>query len=322
MKISRKHAVAAIVASWMLSSSASAAADVDTVVSFDSDSLETPESLAFDKHGNMYVSLALTGEVRKIAPDGEQTTLAYLPIESDVVPCGNAFGMGIMGALALDSHRNIYVSVNSCDPSLTGVWKVEQDGETTQIASLGPDASPNGIAYHKGKLYVADSSLGAVWRVDPDGCSPPAIWAEDPLLDPLPDFFPGPNGLQVFEDEVYVAVSDRQHIVAIPIGKKGKAKQPRVHATGIAMDDFTFDVQGNLYGTTDPFNTVVRVAPDGDVDVLLTADDGLDGPTAATFGVKGDKKTLFITNAAFPFFSTTNTPSVMSLYIGIKGYNR
>lgn len=321
MALSRKHFAAAIVGSVLLSLSATAAADVEKIVSFDPDAVETPESLAFDKHGNMYVSLALTGEVRKIAPNGTQTTLAYLPIASDLAPCENAFGMGIMGALALDNHRNVYVSVASCDPDLIGVWKVTQDGDVSQIASLPDTSLPNGIAYHGGRLYVADSNEGVVWRIDPHGCHEPEVWANDPLLEPLPDFFPGPNGLKVFENEVYVAVSDREHIVAIPIGKHGQAKQARVHASGIGLDDFSFDVHGNIYGTTDPFNTLVRVAPNGTVDVLLTADDGLDGPTSAVFGVKNEKKTLFITNGAFPFFSTTHDPSIMTLDIGINGYS-
>lgn len=61
--------------------------------------------------------------------------------------------------------------------------------------------------------------------------------------------------------------------------------------------------RANLYGTTDPFNTVLRVALDGTVEVLLTAADGPDGPTATGFGVGADNKNLYITNAAFPFFS-------------------
>jgi len=278
-----------------------------------------------DRHGNAYVSLALTGEIRKIAPDGTQTTLAFLPTRPDVVPCGNAFGLAIMGSLTLDHQGNAYVSVNSCDPAKLGVWKVTPQGATSQVAALPYGAAPNGIAYHDGWLYVADTLLGQVWRVHSDGASAPEVWSNDALLTPLfLPLVPGPNGLQVFRDEVYVAVSDRAHVVAIPIRADGSAGAARVHASGVGLDDFAFDVHGNLYGTTDPFNTVVRISPDGTQTVLLTAADGLDGPTSTAFGVGRDGKSLYITNAAFPFFPgpTPRRPSLLRLDLGVPGQPR
>ena len=55
--------------------------------------------------------------------------------------------------------------------------------------------------------------------------------------------------------------------------------------------------------------SAVRVAPDGTVTTLLTASDGLDGPTATAFGVGADRENLYITNAAFPFFPGTRCSS-------------
>ena len=70
---------------------------------------------------------------------------------------------------------------------------------------------------------------------------------------------------------------------------------------GSGCDDFSFDVFGSLYCTTDPFLTVVRMDPDGSTEILLTAADGLDGPTATAFGVHGtDRFNLYITNARLP----------------------
>ena len=59
--------------------------------------------------------------------------------------------------------------------------------------------------------------------------------------------------------------------------------------------------------------------------MLLTAADGLDGPTAAAaFGVGRDGKNLYVTNAAFPFFPGLNPrrPSLMRLNVGIPGKPR
>jgi len=263
----------------LLFAAVASAADLSTVTLFNPAAFEAPESVQFDRHGNAYVSLALTGEIRKLAPDGTQTTLAFLPIRPDVQPCGNAFGLPIMGSLALDHQGNVYASVNSCNPAQLGVWKVTPAGAVSLVAGLPQGAAPNGIAYRDGWLYVADTLLGQVWRIHSDGTGTPEVWSNDSLLTPLfLPLVPGPNGLQVFRGEVYVAVSDRAHVVAIPIREDGSAGAARVHASGIGLDDFAFDVHGNLYGTTDPFNTVVRIRPDGTSEVLLTAADGLDGP--------------------------------------------
>jgi sugar lactone lactonase YvrE len=300
---------------------AAAAPAVETVTLFDPTRGETPESVQFDSQGNLVVSMALTGEVRRIAPDGTQTTLAWMPLAPGVTPCASAFGIAIMGGIALDPHDNVYGSVAPCDGAI-GIYRVPAGGGVPErIAALPANALPNGIAYRAGWLYVADTSLGVVWRIAADGSST-SVWTADPRLTPLPDFFPGPNGLQIFRDEVYVAVSDRAHVLAFPIGDDGAAGPGRVHAAGVGLDDFAFDVHGNLYGTTDPFNTVVRVAPDGTSTVLLTAADGLDGPTSCVFGVQGDNQQLYVANAAFPFFTTTFRPSILRVDLGVPGQPR
>jgi hypothetical protein len=82
----------------------------------------------------------------------------------------------------------------------------------------------------------------------------------------------------------------------------------------LVADDLALDVRGRVYATTDPFDTVVRVDRDGSQHVLLDAADGLDGPTAAKFGVRGDdRSTLHVTNAAFPFFAAPGEPRDPSL---------
>jgi sugar lactone lactonase YvrE len=115
-------------------------------------------------------------------------------------------------------------------------------------------------------------------------------------------------------------------VVAIPIKQDGAAGRGRVHVE-LGFDDFAFDVEGNLYGTTNFVgNMVVRVTPDGRTKTLLTADDGLDGPSAAAFGVCNNASALYITNAAFPFFEGPDPehrrPSLLRLRIRIPGEPR
>ncbi len=67
--------------------------------------------------------------------------------------------------------------------------------------------------------------------------------------------FPGPNGLEIYKDEVYVANSATGNIVAIAIEDNDDAGQARVHATlpdGQGCDEFVFDVHSSVYCTTDP----------------------------------------------------------------------
>ena len=320
-----RRAVAAAALTLLVLATAARAAAVETVVLFNPFAFEAPESIQFDRHANAYVSLALTGELRKIAPDGTQTALAFLPLRPDVQPCQNGFGLPIMGGLALDHQGNVYVSVVSCNAPDLGVWKVTPAGQATQLAQLPANAAPNGIAHHAGWLYVADALNGRVFRVHTDGAGGAQVWTSDPLLTPVPlPLTPGPNGVQFFRGEVYVSVSDRAHVVAFPVNDDGTAGPGRVHFSGQGLDDFAFDTQGNLYGTTDPFNTVVRISPDGHMEVLLTGGDGLDGPTAAAFGVGDDNKNLYITNAAFPFFPGPDPrrPSLLRLHVGITGQPR
>jgi sugar lactone lactonase YvrE len=327
----RKLFLVSLAVACTLVAASAFAAEVETIALFDPEVPETPESIQVDRHGYIYVSLARTGEVRKIAPDGTQLTLALLPLRPDVQPCQNSAGSAGIAGIALDHQRNVYVGVRSCSAADLGIWKVTPEGQQSLLANLPGDlfppgsASPNGIAYHEGWLYVADSRLGVVWGVHSDGQSPAEVWTADPLLqhplDPPPGI-PGPNGLQVFRNEVYVSVSTRAHVVAFRIKANGSASPGRVHVA-LGFDDFAFDVKGNLYGMTNFLQTVVRVTPDGTSEILLS-EDGLDGPSSGAFGVGKDSKNLYIANAAFPNFPgpTTRRPSVMRLHVGIPGKPR
>lgn len=293
------------------------------VASFDPSLAETPESIAIDSHDNIYVNLALTGEIRKISRHGVQSTFAQLPMGAPPGTFCGVFFAGLTG-LAIDGHDNLYVSLASCDPASRGVWKIAPNGHQMQLTTLPMSSLPNGIAYRDRRLYVADSALGVIWTLSAKHPGVAEVWADDPLLAPVDPQFPGPNGVQFFEDELYVSNTGSAQILAFGMEHDGSAGDVRVHAEGAMCDDFAFDVEGALYCGTDPLNTLVRFAPDGTMDVLLTAEDGLDGATAAIFGRRGgDRRDLYITNASFPFFPTSaGTPSLLKVDLGVRGYPR
>jgi sugar lactone lactonase YvrE len=295
------------------------AGTLETVVAFDPSLLEMPESIEIDRQGNLYVSLSFSGEIRKIAPNGAESTVAVFPIGPPLSFCGVFFNA--VGPITFDPQGNLYASVLACDPANRGVWKVSPNGATELLATTPLTGLPNGIGFYRGDLYVADTFLGVIWRVPAEGGTA-EVWLDSPLLKPPGPGLPGANGLQVFRNEIYVANSGQSTILNIPVKPNGTPGQVSVYAISPAgCDDFALDVLGRVYCPTAPANTLVRLDRDGTSEVLLTAADGLDIPTAAIFGKKGqDRFDLYITNGAYSVLGpSNNTPSVMRLHLGIPG---
>ena len=291
----------------------------ETLVLFDHFAGETPESIVFDRSDNAFITLSSLGEIRRLTPEGDQSTVAILPIGSGCAPLPS-----VALGLAIDSQDQLYVAISSCDPSSQGLHAVDTTTGAVTLLAQAPSATVlNGIDVGKGHLYAADTFDGLVWRAPKEG-GLLEIWSDDPLLARPPGaVFPGPNGLKVFRREVYVANSSTGQIVAIALLPDGSAGAARVAATlpfPQGCDEFAFDVHGSIYCTTDPFNTIVRLDPDGTTEILLTAADLLDGPTSVAFGRRGqNRKNLYITNAAFPIFTTTFRPSLMRLPLDVPG---
>ncbi len=297
---------------------------VETVALFDPSLLEAPTGIAIDSHDNKYVSLTLTGEIRKIAPKGAQSTFAMLPLGGPpLTPCGPFFG--VIGPLAIDVKDNLYVTLDSCDPSSRGVWTISPAGNAQLLATLPLDGLPHGLALRHGRIYVADSILGLIWVLPADGSGPATIWAESPLFQRPNGVYPGPTGVQFFGDELYVANGDAATVLAVELHGDDSAGHIRVHSSNTPCDDFAFDILGNLYCGTDPFETVLQISPDGTSHPILTAANGLDGATSTLFGRFGlDHFELYVANAAYPFpgYSTAHRPSLMRALLPIPGAPR
>jgi hypothetical protein len=58
------------------------------------------------------------------------------------------------------------------------------------------------------------------------------------------------------------------------------------------------------------------------METILTAADGLDGPTALLFGRGSEGFNLYVTNAAFPFFQVPppRLPSLLRLKLEVHGF--
>src|SRR5262245_3157060 len=319
----KRRVVPVVILLLVFTGAGRASAQVETIASFNPSLLETPENIAIDTADNKYVSLALTGEIRRIAPDGTQSTFAMLPLGAPPLTFCGSFFAGLTG-ITFDEHDNLYANVASCDAGSRGVWKIPHDGQpAARIAALSMQSLPNGIVHHRDWIYVADSVIGVIWRVADTGGAA-EIWSNGPALAQLPNGLPGPNGLKLFEGELYVSNPSQSTVVAVRVRPDGTAGATRTHATGVFCDDFAFDVQGNLYCGTDPFNSVLRISPSGAIDTVLTAADGLDGPTAILFGHRNEGFDIYITNGAFPFFQVPppRLPSLMRLRVDVHGFQQ
>src|SRR5690606_8939333 len=158
-------------------------------------------------------SLALTGEIRRIAPDGTQTTYATLPIGTPMTFCSGFYAL--VGPITFDAAGNLYVSVGSCIPENRGIFVVRPGGAVERLATLPFESFPIGVAYASGRVYVADSNLGVIWTVDADGGTPEVFVEDARLLRSPGSPLPGANGLRAFLGELYVANTDTAQIYAV-----------------------------------------------------------------------------------------------------------
>jgi sugar lactone lactonase YvrE len=304
-----------------------AESDIVTVVAFNPSRAEAPENLIFDHRGNLYLNMALTGEIRKIAPDGTQSTLATLRV-------GAGRSTNALLGLAVDRHDTVYALLSSHNvggSDTHGVWRIHPDGTKELFAALDPAGFPNQPLFDaRGNLLVADSFLGTIWRITPDG--EVSRWITDPLL--MPDTaacgFPLPRGANgmAFDDHgnLFVANTNKALIVRIPIHRDGSAGSPSVYASGCAnlngADGITIDVRDNAYVADNILNKVVRVNTNGTIDTLAAPADGLDSPTGVAFGTRrGEQTSLFITNSALLTYLSRGRPrpSLMRLDVGVPG---
>lgn len=295
-------------------------AEVEVVVDFDPP--ELPESIAIDESGTVYLSLAVTGEIRAIEPDGSRATVTRLDVGEE----GLLFGLVVRDG-------TIHAALSSGEPDTHGVWRIDvADGDAERAAELpAAETAPNGIVrdpYEPNAVLVSDHQGGAIWRVAGSEAEP---WVDDEVLDPDPDADPGvgADGLAVHPDgDVYVDNLDYGRIVRVPVDADGAAGEPELIVEDeelVGADGMAFDVDGALYVAVNARDALIRLTPGPDPETETLAEgDPLDFPADVSFG-RGEagEASLYAGNFAFERFLTepeTAEPSLARLDAGTQGF--
>lgn len=265
--------------------------DPGIAVHFDVSSGQQPENIALADNGSVDLTLSFARQVVRVTADGRTQVLGTVPPPpaGTAVPLtGNAFVSGLVHGP--DGALYFLYSAGSAD--LNGLWRLCPGEAPHRIAALPADGVPNGLALYGGYFYATDSAKATVWRIPLTGGTA-TTWSTGPVLATKPGTF-GANGIKVHNGAVWVTNLGEGTLIRIPLDAHGTA---RVVASGLGpVDDFTFTGADNtILAAVNPANQVLRIRPDGTHEVLLSAADGLQNPTAVA--VRG--RQVYVTDSAY-----------------------
>jgi hypothetical protein len=225
------------------------------------DGITAAENSTFTSGGRLFVS----GDdgVYEITRDGKGTRAMVRSSPGECKFAGMAEARGVLYANCYDG-TNAAVFAAALDPA--PVFR--------SIYDLPGVALANGAAADAaGRLYVADSTHGTIWRLTIDPANPFAVTRKEAFS--TGNLFP--NGLKVFDSALYF--TDFVAIKRLPLLPGGGAGPvTTLNAQLTFFDDLHVDAKGIivanfLFGALD-------VLTPGGVDVLDTAAFGLSGPSS------------------------------------------
>lgn len=240
------------------------------------------ENLAIAPDGTIFVTNHEVGKIVRITPDGNQQIHATVK--------------GKVSGLAFTNNGDLVATGWNAD-SIPVVSLVSSDGTVETLLTLPDAIFLNGITPLSGTQYLtADSYRGAIWLIDV-AQRRGSIWLEHPMLarSNSENVIPAANGLKRFGDFLYVSNTEKMLLLRIPVDTADQPGEPEIFVEQINIDDFAFDVEGNLYGATHIYNSVVRIATDGSTTIIAQADQGVIGSTAVAFGQgEGDRTAIYV----------------------------
>jgi len=316
-------AISALVA--FSTSMAMADPPVKTLLSFDPSLGELPESVTTDDFGNLYISVG--GTVRKFDTAHHLSTLATVPI-----PAG-AFSVGVK--VGPDGYIYLASGALFTEPNAAFIWRISPTGVAKVFATLPPESFPNDMAFDdRGQMYVTDSFLGQIWKIDVQGHA--TVWLKDERLlgnpaAPVPVFHAfGANGiaLDASQHNLYVGNTDYGRILRVRI-HSGSAAGVEILAESELLkgaDGIALDRRGTLYVAVNAHDRIATVDRQGDVAVYAEGTP-LDAPSSVVFGSScHDERTLYLSSFALyranGFIPGAPHPAIQSIRVPFGGVDR
>lgn len=309
--------------------------------------LTTAEGIATDRKGNVFIT------TRTLTPTGRTSAIIKISRFGGVteltthLPFANGFEPSAALGLATDKKGNVYVAINTGDPSTTGVYFVSKDGSKVgRLPDSGAMVFANALTFDKkGRLYVTDSVTGSIWRFSKH-CRCGEMWVQHPLLEPS-DAPPGPGGplpgangiVFVPPNHLYVANTANNWIADVQI-KRGGSPDVQPAPVGFVPfpDGLDADPHGNVYVTVAAVGlipnfpiAVAKIDPRNGALTPIAFFDPTDPtdpmnfniPTSLAFGQHGHaKKNLYVVNSGLLgviFGPLTRAPGVLKIGVGPHG---
>jgi ATP-dependent protease HslVU (ClpYQ) peptidase subunit len=128
-------------------------------------SFSTPDAVAVDASGNVYVADEVNNKIRKITPSGVVSTLAGSGTTASTDGIGIAASFNHPGGIAIDVSGNVYVT----EFITNKIRKISQAGVVATLAGSGANGSADGIgsvASFSSPVGVTVDDLGNVYVAD------------------------------------------------------------------------------------------------------------------------------------------------------------
>jgi hypothetical protein len=255
------------------------------------------ESIAIAPDNTLFITNHFEGQIIRIGQD--QISSIHAAIS------GKATGLAF-----LPDHELLLTGWN--EQGVSTIFKVSAQGVVETLLTIPEASFLNGLTHFIGSRYlIADSYRGAIWELDIAQASM-HIWLENPLLarTSIDKERPAVNGLKIFNDVLYASNTETQHIVQVPIVLDDHPGEPTIFIDRVNINDFAFDVSGNLYGTTHIYNSVVKITPDRKVTTIAQAEQGMAGSTALAFGrAEHDRTNIYVITGTGFLIRDTLEPS-------------
>ncbi|MBD2075440.1 gluconolactonase [Phormidium sp. FACHB-592] len=262
------------------------------------------ENLAILPSGDIYLTNHEVGAVVQLDPDGNLTTYAQLSGK-------------VSGIAWIEPNQFL---VNGWNAEGVPFVAVLADGAVPYLQTLPEAQFLNGITPLSSRSYLmADAYRGAIWSFDVT-TKAVELWLEHPLLARSDETstFPAVNGLKRFGNRLYASNTQRLLLLQMPLDERLKPQEPEILIEGTNLDDFAFDVHGNLYGATHVYNSVIRIDRDRRTTIIAQAEQGVTGCTAVAF----HGTDLYVVNNGGMFLppATGVEPAqVVRLAVGVSG---